>query len=155
MMHLTAQPRGGRNEHGSDSGQTLVEFAISSLLFLLLLFSVIEFSYIFFVKMTLQNAVRQAGRYAITGQTMAGQASRYNSIVKTAVDYSMGLVSSSDISIICVGGCSSAGGPGDTITISVTYKYKFLTGIVAPFFKNGLTFNVSDTFKNEPFPPGT
>src|SRR5581483_8506070 len=46
-------------------GQSLVEFAMIALLFLL--FGVVDFGRLFFVQMTLQNAVRQAGRFAITG----------------------------------------------------------------------------------------
>src|ERR1022692_3211310 len=43
----------------ADSGQTLVEFAIAAMVFLLLLFATIDFGYLYYVKVTLQNAVRQ------------------------------------------------------------------------------------------------
>ena len=137
-----------------DSGQTLVEFAMAAMVFLLLVFSVIDFSYFFFVKLTLQNAVRQGGRYAITGQALTGK-NRYASILQTVEDRSLGLATSSNTSICsAVGGCSSGGGPGDTITVKVTYQYKFITPLVAAFFTKGAyTFSVSASFTNEPFPP--
>ena len=138
----------------ADSGQTLVEFALSATVFLLMVFAVIDFSYFYFTKLTLQNAVRQAGRYAITGQAMTSK-TRYASILQTVENSSMGFATNSNTTICsALGGCSSGGGPGDTITITVTYQYKFLTPFVAVFFTNGAyTFSVSSTFKNEPFPP--
>ncbi|HMD77213.1 MAG TPA: TadE family protein, partial [Terracidiphilus sp.] len=45
----------------------LVEFALVVPLFLLLVFAVADFGRLFFMQMTLQNAVRQAGRFAMTG----------------------------------------------------------------------------------------
>ncbi len=55
----------------NESGQTLVEVAISLSVFLMLVLGTIDFGYMFSTKLTLQNAVRQAGRYAITGQCLS------------------------------------------------------------------------------------
>ena len=52
------------------------------------------------------------------------------------------------------GGSGNAGGPGDTVTVSLTSNVKLMTPVVATFFSNGvcrLTF--SSTYRNEPFPP--
>lgn len=145
----------------------LVEFAIALSLFLLLILGSMDFADLFSTKLTLQNAVRQAGRYAITGQCITNpdgtcQLSRYNSIVQTLQNASVGLLNSSnssDISITCTnngGGCpNNAGGPGDIITITVTYTYNFMTGPIAQYFTGGsYMFTVSAAFTNEPFPPG-
>src|SRR5690349_19355935 len=48
-------------------GQTLAEFAISLPILLILLFGILEFGRLFQSWVTLQNAARQAARYAITG----------------------------------------------------------------------------------------
>ena len=138
----------------ADSGQSLVEFAITAIVFLLLVFSILDFSYLYFAKVTLQSAVRQGGRYAITGQAMTSK-SRYASILQTVEDNSMGFATSSNTTISsAVGGPSTGGGPGDTITITVTYSYNVITPLVAAFFTGGkYTFSVSSSFKNEPFPP--
>ena len=141
-------------------GQSLVEFAIIAPLFFLLLLGVFDFGRLFLVQMTLQNAVRQAGRFAITGNHLAdpknpGQnLSRVDSIIKIATEASAGM----DISGIQVssikGGAGSAGGPGDTVTVSITDNLKLITPIIAQFFSNGTyRFTVGVTFKNEPFPP--
>ena len=134
----------------ADSGQSLVEFAITAIVFLTLIFSIIELSFLFFTKLALQNAVREGGRYAITGQAMTSK-SRYASILQTVEDNSMGFATSSNTTISsAVGGPSTGGGPGDTITITVTYSYNVITPLVAAFSTGGkYTFSVSSSFKNE------
>ncbi len=49
-------------------GQTMVEFALTLPILLLLMFGVIEFARIFQAWITLENAARTAARYAVTGQ---------------------------------------------------------------------------------------
>lgn len=156
----------------ADSGQALVEFAMAVTVFLLLVFATIDFGYFYFVKVSLQNAVRQAGRYGITGNCTAGSncfgsgsTNRYNSIVQVALNYSFGFITASNVTITCLpppigltGGCPAygggAGGPGDTVMITATYTWNPITGWVAKFFTKGsYTFSVSATFKNESFPP--
>jgi Flp pilus assembly protein TadG len=150
----------------NDGGQSMVEMAFILSLFILLLMGIIEFGSLFSNKLTLQNAVRQAGRYAITGQCVESNGScslsRYNSILQVLETNSIGIINSgnvgSDVSITCTnggGGCpNGAGGPGDIITIQVTYPYPFVTPLIAPMFPNhSYTIKVSSAFTNEPFPP--
>ena len=153
--HNAIRPRIGRSTRGS----SLVEFALVLPMFLLMLFAVVDFARLFFVQMTLQNAVREAGRYAITGNHKPDpdhadkNLSRLASITQVAQKEAMGL-DVSNLQIISVnGGKGNAGGPGDTVTISLTTDLKLLTP-VAQFFNKGIyTFTVSVSFKNEPFPP--
>ncbi|HVP50072.1 MAG TPA: TadE family protein [Candidatus Bathyarchaeia archaeon] len=144
-----------RNRLRASSGQNIVEFALVAMIFFFVSFSIIDFSYLFFVKLTLQNAVRQAGRYAITGQSMDGH-SRHDSIMQTVQRTSLGLATSANTTVCSAGGgCSSGGGPGDTVTVTVSYRYRCLTPFVAAFFTDGTyTIRESSSFKNEPFPPG-
>ncbi|MGB8772291.1 MAG: TadE family protein [Candidatus Korobacteraceae bacterium] len=138
-----------------------MEFALVAPMVLLLLFAVFDFARLFYVEMNLQNAVREAGRYGITGNHLSdpkhpGQTlSRVNSIIQVAQEAAIGLnVSNIQVSSVA-GGNGSAGGPGDTMIISLTTNLQLMTPIVAQFFKNGTyTFTVSVSFKNEPFPPG-
>ena len=78
-----------------------------------------------------------------------------NSIIQVAQQAAIGIdVSNMQISS-AGGGKGSAGGPGDTLTISLTTNLQLMTPIVAQFFNNGTyTFTVGVTLKNEPFPPG-
>jgi Flp pilus assembly protein TadG len=147
----------------NDSGQTLVETAISLSIFFLLVLGTMDFGYLFSTKLTLQNAVRQAGRYAITGQCITGMdgtcsLSRYNSIIQTVETFSLGMVTAGEISMQCTdngGGCpNNAGGPRDIVTITVTHPYTFMTGPIGVFFPGkSYTLNVSAAFTNEMFPP--
>jgi len=136
-----------------------VEVAMVLPLLFMLLCAVIDFSHLFYVEMTLQNALREAGRYATTGNHLTSNGTtltRVNSIIATAQQAAAGLnVSSNSINISSVkGGAGSAGGPGDIVTISTTNTVQMLTPVIAPFFKPNGTYNVtvSVSFKNEPFP---
>ena len=149
----------------NDSGQTAVEFAISLFVFFLLVLATMDFGYIYSTKLTLQNAVRQGGRYAITGQCVgtSGTCSitRYNSILQTVENYSLGLLSQSPESTLNVritAGCAPIRPVGRVIfvTITVTYPYKFMTGPIGAFFPgNSYTIKVSSAFTNEMFAPGS
>lgn len=147
----------------NDSGQSIVEVAICISAFLMLVMAAMDFGYLFNVKTTLQNAVRQGGRYAITGQCMAGSGpggscDRYDSIIDNVESLSLGLATANNITISCTpngGGCpNAAGGPGDIVKIQVVYPYHFMTGPIAAFFSGGVyNITVSATFTNQPFPP--
>lgn len=152
--------RARRPGASSTAGTSILEFALVVPIFLLLLFALFDFARFFYVEVTLQNAVRQAGRYAVTGNHLADPAhhgqnlSRVNSIIQVAENAAHGL----DVSAIQVssqgGGQGSAGGPGDTVTISLTTNLRFTTAFVAQYFNKGThTFTVSVSFRNEPFPP--
>src|ERR1035441_146049 len=55
----------------SSRGQALVEFTLVAMIFFLLAFAVIDFSWLLFNQMSMQDAVREAARYASTGQVIA------------------------------------------------------------------------------------
>jgi Flp pilus assembly protein TadG len=143
------------------NGNAITEFALVFPLFILMVCAVADMSRLFYAQTTLQNAVRQGGRYASTGNHQpephhSGQTlSRVNSIILVTQQAAGGLsVSNLQISS-AVGGSGSAGGPGDTVTLSLTSNVKLLTPIIAQFFTHGqYTFTVTSSFQNEPFPPG-
>ena len=53
---------------GRSRGSSTVEFAIVGSLFFLLMFMVMDFAAYSFIKLTMQHAVREGARYAVTGQ---------------------------------------------------------------------------------------
>jgi Flp pilus assembly protein TadG len=131
-------------------------------MFFMLLCGVMDFSHLFYAEMTVQNALRQAGRFATTGNHLAdpnnagNNLSRVGSIILTAQQAAPGF-NFNNINISSAsGGAGSAGGPGDIVTISLSSGVPMLTPIIAPFFPPNGTYNftVSVSFKNEPFPPG-
>ena len=144
-------------------GQALVEYAMVVPLIFLLVFGLIDFGRLFFTELTLQRALRIAGRYAVTGNHLPNPAdpghslSRVASILQVAEQNAMGInVSGLQISSITSGGAagSGAGGPGETVKLSLTYNLTLLTPIIGRFFQSGAyTFTVTTYFHNEPFPP--
>lgn len=150
---------GWRKRLAASEGTTLVEFGLVVLMFMTLIFGVVDFARLFYAQSTLENAVRQAGRYAVTGQHQTdphngSQMSRVASITQIAQQAAIGLdVSSIQVSSV-EDGAGSAGGPQHTCIITLTSSVKLLTPVIGHFFTNGkYQFTVSVRFKNEPFPP--
>lgn len=143
----------------SEEGASLVEFALTSLVFFFLLFAVFDFGHLFFVEMDVQNALQEAARYGSTGNHLpdpknAGQSlSRVTSIINTLENDAFG-VNISNIQVSSLnGGSGSAGGPGDMMTVSTTVSMTMMTPLIAQLFPNGqLTYVASVTIMNEPFP---
>lgn len=144
----------------SEEGQSLVEFALTALVFFVLMFAVFDFGHLFFVEMSAQNAIQEAARYGSTGNHLPDPSnpgkslSRVMSITNTLKQDAFG-VTISNIQISSLGGGSgSAGGPGDLLTVSTTVSMPLMTPVIAQMFPNGqFTFTPSVTIKNEPFSP--
>ncbi|HUJ10905.1 MAG TPA: TadE/TadG family type IV pilus assembly protein [Verrucomicrobiae bacterium] len=153
-------------------GQSLVEFAMVAPLFFLLVFGIIDFGRLFFTQLTLQYALREAGRYAVTGQHQpidpsnpaAGNYTREQSIRNIAQKYAAGLLPNSsaiDIKAYDSQGkpdtAYPAGLPNETVVVSLKGSLQFITPVIGDFFpkdSNGnrvYDFTVSTSFKNEPF----
>lgn len=84
-MSSTRSPVRGRR------GSVLVESSFALLPLMALLFGVIDIAFAVFVRNTMQFAVRQGVRYAVTSQTMPGMG-QDQSIKTTVATYSMGLL---------------------------------------------------------------
>lgn len=144
-----------------DDGGATMEFALVATMMFTVMLGCFEFACLMYGQLTLQGAVREAGRYAMTGNHLpdpnhSGQnLSRIASITQVAQQDAMGLdVSNIQISSL-LGGANNAGGPGDTVTISLTANLPLMTALIGQYFTHGVyTTTVSATFRNEPFPPG-
>jgi Flp pilus assembly protein TadG len=155
---------------GFTKGQTAVEFAIVAPLFFLLLLAVLDYGWLFFAQMNVQQAIDDGGRFASTGNhttvTTGGvqtTLSRLQSIINTIQnEISIPGVNVQQNLVVCStnGGCSNgggsapAGGPEDTVTLTLTTSLPLFTPALASLFSGGAyTFTASTTFKNEPFNP--
>jgi Flp pilus assembly protein TadG len=151
-------------------GQSAVEFAIVAPLFFLLLFAVLDYGYMFFAQMNVQQAIDDGGRYASTGNHLTvvtggvpTTLSRLQSIINTIQsDISVPGINVQSNLVVCsaTGGCSNtggsapAGGPEDTVTLTLTTSLPLFTPALAALFSGGVyTFTASTSFKNEPFNP--
>jgi Flp pilus assembly protein TadG len=139
-------------------GEGLVEFALALPMGLLLMFAVIDLGRYYFVRETLEHAVRMAGRYAVTGQS-SPPLNRVNSIEAVAATNAVGLDTTAvNVSSSAVGSSiwtnGYAGAPGDNVKISLTTTVGFFTPGIGRYFgaSQSNTFTVSVTFRNENFP---
>jgi Flp pilus assembly protein TadG len=138
----------------------MVEFALVVPFFFLLVCTLMDFGRLFFVQMSAEEAVQEAGRFASTGNTMANpadpnqQLTRIQSITQVVENSAFLDPSSTNVQVSSLaGGVGNAGGPNDTVTVSLTTNLPLMTPMVAAFFPNGIyTFTSSATFRNEPFP---
>lgn len=89
--HL-AERRPARRRHGRQSGASMVEAGVILLPFLALFFALFDFGMALFLTNTVQFAVRQGVRYAVTSQVMTGLG-QDASIKSTVNTYSFGFLS--------------------------------------------------------------
>ena len=146
------------------SGATLVEMAIIAPVFLLVLVSLIELSMMFFATLTMQYAVREGARFAITGQSTtdgyAASQQRFETVVAKMRDNSLGMYQklNAQISVNGTGyqvkNYSNAmfGGAGTLNVIKVDCEWVVSTPLLSQFFTNGkYSFAVAATMRNEAF----
>jgi Flp pilus assembly protein TadG len=151
-----------------EGGVAIVEFALASILFFTILFAIIDFSYLLFANLTMQHAVREGARYAVTGQSALdpqpqGTAQdRCDAAVQRIRNQSMGFFdrmaptvvfktvnADGSISVTPGNSCANA---NQIIVISVQCNLPLLTSFLQPFFANGkYSFTAGATMKNEAF----
>jgi Flp pilus assembly protein TadG len=139
--------------------------AIIAPVFLLILLALAEFSLMFFATLTMQYAVRQGARYAVTGQSdrdpnAAGQ-QRYAAVIQSMRDNSLGMYERL-APVISVNGTSYSstsysngmfGTPGSIVVLRLDCDWTVTTPLLSSFFSNGkYHFVVAATMRNEYFP---
>jgi Flp pilus assembly protein TadG len=159
-----------RNRCNRQNGATTIEMAIVAPVFLLVLLALIEFGLIFFTTLTMQYAVREGARYAITGQSNldpnAANQQRYAAVIQKIRSSSMGFydklgkdaTSGPTISVNGKAYQNSAygnamfGTAGSIVVLQLDCYWKVTTPLVAAFFKDGqYHFTVAATMRNEFF----
>lgn len=92
-------------------GSNLVEFALVAPIFFFLTIMIVELGILFWVNLTMQYAVREGARYAITGQSNLDPAQankkRYQAVIAKIRSSSMGLYDAVNPTIV-VGGVNQA-----------------------------------------------
>lgn len=139
--------------------------AIIAPVLLLILLSLIELSLMFFATLTMQYAVREGARYAITGQSNldpgTGADQRYAAVIASLRNNSLGFYDKL-APVISVNGTSYAstaytsgmfGAAGSIIVLQLDCNWVVATPLLASFFTNGkYHFAVAATMRNEFFP---
>ena len=151
-------------------GATVVEFALLAPFYFLLVLGIVEFSIMSWVDLTMQYAVREGARYAITGQTNldpnASNQQRYLAIIQAIRDNSIGLYDQVRpvIATSVNGGPLQTygntalysdgmfGGPGDIVMLQLNCTWPVTTPLIAPYFNAGnYNFSVAATMRNEAY----
>lgn len=151
-------------------GATVIEFALTAMLFFFIVFAIFEFSLLYWVNLTMQHAVREGARYAITGRSDLDpgdpddpeyQLQRYKAVIQQIKNQSMGLYDQVKPTIVVNGveygnpenyNASMFGNPGDIIVLQLNCSWPLLTPLIQPYFPAGdYHFSVAATMRNEGF----
>ena len=151
----------------AERGATLVEVALASIVFLMLIVGILDYGKIHYMRSRLQHAVSQSARFAVVGRTLddpdkPGEKLSRDASIAYLIKKISGLngLADKDIDIRAVDrtgrSAKGAGGAGDIVTVQATYRVKVLAPYLAPLFENRqYEFTSSTTFKNEEFTSGT
>jgi Flp pilus assembly protein TadG len=154
-MNMAARrSRRSRPPRWNERGSALVEAAIVLPLLLLLLVSILEFGRLFYTKITVESAVRQATRFAVTGNRKADpndpnkDLARAEAIKQYVVEHAPSVKIERTKIILDP---ADGGGPGDVVKVRVEHRFEFVTPLIANFFDGGeYNFSYTATMKNEP-----
>jgi Flp pilus assembly protein TadG len=157
-----------RRQHGA----AVVEFALVSAVYLFLILLVIEFGLLFWIDLTMQHAVREGARYAITGQSNldpnVSNQQRYLAVIEKMKEQSMGHWDSVHPQISITRGGSTQtypnqgsystgmfGAPGEVVVIRVDCTWPIMpplkTLLGATTSQSDYHFSVAATMRNEAF----
>jgi Flp pilus assembly protein TadG len=123
-----------------------------------LIFLIFDMAFSLYIKSTLQEAARDGVRFAITGQTLAGDAYLNDSIVKTVQKSALGLLSGANgackVSVNYYdpyGGASAAAQGGYVVQVSITgVKYTPLAAILKDSAPVTVSVQASDVMESCP-----
>lgn len=159
----------GRGSRFRQRGASAVEFALIAPLIFFLMLAAVDMGISLWVNLTMQYAVREGARYAVTGQSdldpNASNQQRYLAIIQEIRNQSMGLYDMVNPSyVVTVNGAATSystsasyntgmfGNPGDIIVLQLNCTWPMLTPLIQPFFANGIySFSVAATMRNEGF----
>jgi TadE-like protein len=162
-MHTAELKRRRHRERGASA----VEFAIVAPLLFFLLFAIVDLCALFWVNLTMQYAVREGARYAITGRSdldptpVPGPAGRQRhfAVLEAIKASSMGLYDRVDARVNGVRHGDAQGWrkdmfgtSGQVFVLRLDCSWPLMTPILRPFFADGkYRFTVAATMRNEDF----
>lgn len=150
----------GRDDR-MERGGTMVEFALTLPVFIILVVGIIEFGWCFFVQHTLQYATREGMRLALVGRTLSGMTPEASIIYTIRQEASLAVNPDSVlVSIYPVGNnfsdpanwqnTQNAGGTGQYMRVRSRVIHTFFTPLIGAFFPGGqMTIQAEGTYRNE------
>lgn len=147
-----APTRGRRSRSPWTRGQSVVEFALLVPVFLFLLLMAVDFGRLFFTYIQVSNAAREAAAYGATQPTDSiGMQAR---AVQEKNAQSQGEAPLDPLATSCTSpfgtamACSAAAGgsgAGNTLTVTASQSFRFLTPLITDFFGGNLKMSASAT----------
>jgi hypothetical protein len=146
-----------------ERGAVVVEVAFSVVVLMVFITATFDFAHMHYARSSLQHAVSQATRFAITGSSVADPMSSGKKLSREAsILYLVKKISGisdfekDDIKIYVVKSngalVAGPGGPGEVIMVRATYRIGLITPGLAKLFPEGeYTFTCSTRFRNEEF----
>jgi Flp pilus assembly protein TadG len=149
-------------------GQGAVEMMFGFLIFFGLFTAIVEFSHLLYAKVTLQHALRMAGRYMVTGSSGMNNGNPIprdqmihdmfcNNLIAAGIQCPA--LDTPKFQFTCVDPAvtpCNGGGPTSTVMVTVRVSKPTLFPFFARFVPGGgLPLQISTTWKNEPFSPST
>jgi Flp pilus assembly protein TadG len=133
---------GVRRVLADSRGQSLVEFSLSALMLVLVMFGIFEMSRMLLVYTTVANAARAGARYAIVHGIDSNSPATSTSIQTVVKNYLSAAPVNTSIAIITVTPSTNIGGkPGFPISVNVKYPYDPWVG----FYTHLFSINISST----------
>lgn len=166
-MRFAKIPHGAEK---AENGAAIVEFALIVPMLFFLLFVILELGILFWVNLTMQYAVREGARYAVTGQSNpAANQQQYQAVIQRIKDSSMGLYDRVNPTIVVNGvsqvpgtyGASMFGAANSILVLQLdctwpvvtpAWRLMALLGAGASLNRPGqYAFSVATTMQNEAF----
>jgi len=160
---MTMQALMRKRTRNKERGASVVEFAIVAPILIFLLAAIVDICTLFWVNLTMQYAVREGARYAVTGRTdldsNPSNDKRYHAVVEEIKKNSMGLFDTVEprINNINYGDPNAYndgmfGKAGEIFVLRIDCSWPLMTPILRPFFTDGkYQFSVAATMRNEAF----
>ncbi|MEJ2153266.1 MAG: pilus assembly protein [Gemmatimonadota bacterium] len=131
----------------------MIEFAMVIPIVALLFMGIFDFSRFFYTQLTLQHAIHEATRFAVTGGTLddaqGNKMTRVESIRSVITREATAL--DLDVNRLVIDP-ADGGGPSEVVTVTGNFEFQFVTPGVSTFFPDGkYDFTVATAMKNEPF----
>lgn len=160
---MTMQEHRRTPARSRERGASAVEFAIVVPVVFFLLIAIVDTGVLFWVNLTMQYAVREGARYAVTGRSDLDphptNDKRHRAVIEAIRSNSMGLFDRVEprINNIRYGdpaGYNSAmfGKSGEVFVLRIDCAWPLMTPVLRPFFADGkYRFSVATTMRNEAF----
>jgi hypothetical protein len=140
-------------------GQAVVELTFAFLIFMTIFYAIIEFSHLLYTKVSLQNALRSAGRYMVTGQVQPGTPRDqviHNIFCSNLFAVGIPCPSGSDFQFTWIDPPTAPSCPGGDPEQTVMVTVDLVKPALIPFFSQffpagGVPFELSTTWRNEPY----